>query len=208
MTEINPKDYIFLRNEAPRLYLTKNRLLQGNNWEQQIKKLAKRKGFMTDMFDFLELRLLLDSRKKVFDGRGNLISTKEKQEILDEMVGIRNPLRGECFGNRFIHYSDEVYMESNFVVKDNKIMPLKINKIYPLMQGGFKEGLTSFKYFNENKLATKLEGKEVYYRPTLYDGYVAWFYTSSDGAWLNCNSNPDVPNLGIGVRESRKNFEV
>jgi len=204
MADINPKDYILVRDEDSKLYLAKYRTLQNNNWEQQIRKLAERKGFITEIRDFLDLRYLLDSRRKVYDGSDNLISTQEKQQRLDEMVARRDPWRAEYFGNRFFEHNRKGYMESGFRVINNEIKPTSVKEINPLMPNGW----TSFKYFDENGLAIKLKGQvEVYYYAPV-NGSVAGFNADSDGAYLGCNGNPSISNAGLGVREARENFEI
>lgn len=209
MTEINPKDYILVRDKESMLYLAKHRILQKNNWEKQIRELAERKGDMAETSEFLDLRDLLDSRKKVYDGRGSLVSTSEKTSLLDEMVAQRDPWRAEYFGNRFFQYNGRWYMESGFRVINNEIKATKIKEIRLKLM---KNGLTSFKYFDEDGLATKLKGKEVYFYPHYFypqsNNSVAWFNADSVGAYLGCCRNPSGSNEGLGVREARENFEV
>src|SRR3989344_8617418 len=104
---LNPKDYILIKDRDSNLYSAKNRILQNHDWEQQIRKLARRKGDMCEIRDFLDLRDLLDSRKRAYDGKGSLVSTLEKQGLLDEMIDRRTPWRAEYFGNRFFKYINE-----------------------------------------------------------------------------------------------------
>src|SRR3989344_1777441 len=86
---------------------------------------------------------------------------------------------------------------------EDKISPTSIKEIKPLMMGGW----TSFKHINEDGLVTKLRGKEIFYFSPI-DGRVARFVAGSDWAYLNCRGSPFYSNGGLGVRESRKNFEV
>ena len=203
MAEINPADYILIKDRDSNLYSAKNRVLYKHDWEEQIRKLAERKGDMCEIRDFLDLRDLLDSRKKTYDGKGSLVSTLEKQGLLDEMIDRRTPWRAEYFGNRFFKYDEKWYMESGFKVINDKISPTSIKEIKPLMMGGW----TSFKNINEDGLVTKLRGKEIFYFSPI-DGRVAWFVAGSDRAYLDCDRNPSNSVVGLGVRESRKNFEV
>ncbi|AJF62923.1 MAG: hypothetical protein QT11_C0001G0787 [archaeon GW2011_AR20] len=203
MAEINPADYILIKDRDSNLYSAKNRVLYKHDWEEQIRKLAERKGDMCEIRDFLDLRDLLDSRKKTYDGKGSLVSTLEKQGLLDEMIDRRTPWRAEYFGNRFFKYDEKWYMESGFKVINDKISPTSIKEIKPLMMGGW----TSFKHINEDGLVTKLRGKEIFYFSPI-DGRVARFVAGSDWAYLNCRGSPFYSNGGLGVRESRKNFEV
>ena len=200
---LNPKDYILIKDRDSNLYSAKNRILQNHDWEQQIRKLARRKGDMCEIRDFLDLRNLLDSRKRAYDGKGSLVSTLEKQSLLDEMVGQKDPWKSEYFGNRFFEYDGKWYMESGFKVIDDEIKPTSVKEIKPLMMGGW----TSFKHINEDGLVTKLQGKEVFYRPPI-DGCVARFDANSNSADINCDRYPFFSCGGLRVRESRENFEV
>ena len=202
--EINPADYILVRDKDSNLYLTKQRTLQNNNWEEQIRKLAERKSYMCEIRDFLDLRDLLDSRKKVYYGNGKSVNTTEKKILLDEMVEKRDPHRAEYFGNRFFKHNGTWYMESRFRVIDNEIKALLRKEIHPKIM---MDGWTSFKYFDGDGLATKLKGKEVYFYPPS-NGSVARFGADSAGASLYCYWDPSISFVSLGVREARENFEV
>ena len=198
MAEINPADYILIKDRDSNLYSAKNRVLYKHDWEEQIRKLAERKGDMCEIRDFLDLRDLLDSRKKTYDGKGSLVSTLEKQGLLDEMIDRRTPWRAEYFGNRFFKYDEKWYMESGFKVINDKISPTSIKEIKPLMMGGW----TSFKHINEDGLVTKLRGKEIFYFSPI-DGRVAWFVAGSDRAYLDCDRSPSDSIEGLGVRAQK-----
>ena len=198
MAEINPKDYVLVRDKDSLLYSAKHRTLQNNNWETQIRKLDERKGFMTEISDLLELRNLLNSRRRVFDGKGDLISTSEKQSLLDENFGVRDPWRAEYLGNRVFEYNERLYMESGFRAIDNQIRPTRVKEIHPKVM---KNGYTSYKYFDEDGLAIKLTGNEVYfYYPR--KNCVVGFWAGFGGADLGCFRYPDDSYSLLGVRAS------
>ena len=203
MQEINPADYILVRDKDSNLYLTKQRILQEHNWEGQIRKLAKRKGYMSLISDFFDLKDLLDSRKRVYDGKGSLISPNGKKQFLDELCGLRNPWRAEYFGNRFFKYNDKWYMDSNFRVINGEITHLSRKEINPIM----KDGWTSFKYFDEDGLVTKLKGHEIFVGQPMNNA-VAGLGAGSDWAFLVCDWGPRGSGPAFGVREVRENFEI
>jgi len=186
---------ILRENKDSDFWLGRDKTLQGKNWTEQILDLNKIDAAMTTDSDLISLIKDLDSRKRMYNGNNRLIGTSEKKRVLDEITGVRGPWRGENLDAYFFNLNGQWYKEADHRVKNGTIKATKVYEIQPLM----KDGFTSFKYFDDHKIFTTLEGKEVYYFYPRGET-VAWFYASSVRAGLGCDGNPNGSSSALGVR--------
>ena len=199
MKEINPADYVLVRDRDSMLYLAKQRSFYGINWENQLYKLSERKGFRPNIRDFVDLVLLLESNKSIYDGNGKKISVLEKKEILDDIKELKEPWRGEYFDNRFFDYLGNMFMGTGHRIISGKIRP-SIIKIVNLIE---KDGYIRFSDLDEDGLAKKVgEGNIFCCYPR--DGTVARFVADSVWANLDCSRIPTGSIADLGVREARE----
>ena len=194
--EIRRKDLIKRITKDDEFHLSKGLYLSKNNWKNQILKLDDIKAKMTPARDSIDLIIDLGHGKRMYDGDGNLISSTEKQFISKNITERRDPWRAENLDNYFHNFNGQYYMDSEHVVINGSIVNLKS---VPISFVRDEDGWTSFKYFNEDGLATKLKGKEVYFYPP-NDNTVAGFYADSGGAVLDCDEYPSYSDPERGVR--------
>src|SRR3989344_5457536 len=159
--EIRRKDLIKRITKDDEFHLSKGLYLPKNNWKDQILKLDNVKAKMTPSRDLIDLIIDLDHGKRMYYGNGNLISPTEKQFILKNITERRGPWRGENLDNYFHNFNGQYCMDTEHVVIDGDIVNLKRVPISFVREDGW----TSLKYFDEDGLATKLKGREVYFYP-------------------------------------------
>lgn len=204
MVEINPRDYVLVRDRGSNLYLAKGRSLFDLNANDQIRRSQERNGFASTTKDFVDFVLLLDSKRRVYDGRGKLVSTVERRRLLDEAIGKRNPWREENLDNRFFEYQGNLFLVSRHRVINGKITPLIVKEISPLLQDGY----INLKDLDEDGLATKVSASGSIFYSYPRPNSVARFGADSGRVGLYCGGDPGDSIADLGVREARENFEV
>ncbi len=193
--EIRRKDLIKIVKKDHELHLSEFPYLPNHNWSQHHHKLHTIQAVMTPSRDLIDLILELQSGKKMFHGNGDIISSTRKKEILDYIIKKVNPWRAENLDNYFHVFNDETYMDTNHIVLNNKIEHTKRDKVDFIGQFG----LTSFKYFNKDGLASKLKGEEVRFNYP-ENNRIARFSADSGGAGLYCGRDPTYSDTELGVR--------
>ena len=204
----DPENYIILetidaKDNKIGLYVAKTRDFFGKNWYEVHEALAKESYQMLTIRQGIDLIKLLKSRK-VYDGLKAKLNDAEVQQILNEIIEIKDPWRSEWLDARFIKNNNELYLlqengydSSKSGKLEDKIVAKSTIKINPLMQD------TKFNINDTDKygLPTK-EGTELnYWYPR--ENHVARFYANSSRAGLDCYGDPDNSDSELGVRRAK-----
>ena len=81
-------------------------------------------------------KLLLSG--KAFDGNGKKVSSQELDSILDEMVGVRSPGRGEWYEDFFTQGKNGLVLNKNYVIEGKNLVPAYSKPV----KGGLMEDKT------------------------------------------------------------------
>jgi len=174
------------------------------NWEQAM-KLALSFGLPLTLGDHKFFRKILDQGRrgeiKVYNGEGKIVDSRECEQLYDEVMGQRNPWRGEYLDAHFESGEDEVfYLLSDHRLQERILRPQRREELDSSTYR--KNGFVDFSSFTKQGLPTKLEsGKQrnlYYFHPQ--DRSVAWFVAYSGRVVLYCNRDPQVSYSGLGVR--------
>jgi len=152
---------------------------------------------------YIDLFLLLKSGN-VLDGNTARVSKSDIESMLDEMLGKRDPWRGEWASNRFRDVGGT------------------LNIIYPIFKGGkWQEAIEPLEHyvkencyvdlasFNKQGMPTRKSAQQEYkFGENIYfwypsDGTVAGFGADSDRAGLGCGGGPSFSLESLGVRVAR-----
>ncbi|MBI2671838.1 hypothetical protein HYX16_02800 [Candidatus Woesearchaeota archaeon] len=232
-----PKNYILLpqTNEHPDLLVAKNRLahnaevekageklglnLQNNNqgyigninWEQALKLNKELGNFTLNPKLFAEFLKLLKSGK-AFNGEGNQVSSGELEQILNEIVEVRNPWRSEWLDSKYVKQGGILGIGSKLAVTYNKFDSsgnlVDVPEILDpdtLMQTK-TPGINSDDWRdNPNSQGlprSNIKDGSLYYWPPI-EGRVAWFGADAGGAVLGCDGYPLDSDADLGVRGAK-----
>ena len=174
------------------------------NWNQAM-KLAFLYGAPLTLKDHQLYREILDQGRKeergVYDGGGNIVNSKECKQLYDELMGQRDPWRGEYLDAYFESGENNIlYLLSDHRLRERILRPQRREELDPSTYR--KDGFVDIPSFTKQGLPTKLENREqrnlYYFHPQ--DRSVAGFIAGSDGVDLSCCGVPQDSNSGLGVR--------
>ncbi len=145
---------------------------------------------------------------KVYDGDRKKVDVDEVKFILDEIIEVRSPLRGEWYEDTFETGDNGLVLKRNYTLKDGVLVPrYSVPLESCLMKSkapgiGFKswvkDGANSQGWPRENIK----KGKLFYGSPIA--GCVTGFYADSGGAILFGNRLPQFEDSWLGVRHLRE----
>ena len=190
-------------NSYPDIYLAKKRTNFGSDWYNTHESIPKIDTtlYMESPIMLIDLISDLKSGKRLYDGNGDKISSRESEQILDEILGIRNPLRGEWLNASFeLVKGHRLYIKSNHRFIDGKLIP-GLNE--PLEDCLMEDCYVDLLSANRQGLPTRKADNLVYYRHPR-NGCVARFDAGSGGVDLNCDRDPQFSYPALGVRAAKK----
>jgi len=141
-------------------------------------------------------------KKKLYDGRGNVIGEEKLRILYDEIVGVREPWRAEWLDAKFDEIGSGLQISYGHVLDGNK--QLKTGAVEALEDCLMEGNYMSIPTANRQGMATKAVNKSELYFGYPVDGTVARFIAYSDWAYLDCYGGPDVRNASLGVRAVRR----
>ncbi len=193
--------YIYVPSAG--IYMAKQRTHFGLNWYDCHKQLHKENLLMPTIPQFISYINYLKQNNDIKDA-----TKQEIESILDDILTVRNPWRGEWLDADF-KFEKELYIHYNHRTINGQLVPQN------------KELLTD--YLTENKILgislddwlsntnnhglpkPDVKKGELYYMAPMRDNNsVARFNANSDGAGLNCNGDPNVSDASLGVFGSCK----
>ena len=188
-------EIIQMENKDGIYYLSKNKFFHGLKRRQQRDELSKIQAVMPLIRDDADLILKLEPKENsLHDGNGDLIGSNERGYLLDEMIGRRDPLRGENLDNEF-HLINGIWIMNYNFRNVNGAYQFEGKEINPLLQDGY----ITLNDLDEDGLAKKVGSGLIYYiHPR--ENCFAWLGSNSVRANLNCNRNLYNSNMGLPVR--------
>ena len=176
------KDYIWV--PSAEIYVAKQRTHLNLNWNQTHEQLNQEGLFMPTIPQFIEFIKYLKSQP----------NNQKYQQILDDILTIREPWRANWLDAYFEQRNDGMY-----VLTKNKTYA---EKLEPCLTEDKTPGISLEHWLNNSTKQglpkPKCKKGDLYYWYPRNES-VAWFYALSDWANLNCNRNPSSRYSGLGV---------
>ena len=208
----NREKYIILparthgKYSYPTMLISMERTHQDKNWYDTHKALAQEGNSMLTIRQYVDFLSLLKSGN-VVDGRAKNLNKKRIEEILDDILTVRDPWRGEWLDADFKVKKDKLYINYGHKVDPKgKIIPKYSEPLLPtLMQNKQIDIADWLAHANSQGLPSEnvKDGSMYYYFPMNDDNSVAGFIAGSDWAFLNCYVDPSDSYSALGVRASR-----
>jgi len=181
------KDYIYV--SSINLYISKEKTLHDNDWDDTNKKLKDQGLRMPTITEFLEFIKHIKSNS----------NNKEYGLILKEITELRSPWRSEWLDAYFEQENNQFYIYTNnktikqplkSCLMEDKTPGIDFND---LISNSTKQGLPK----------SNVHGGNLYYwHPR--NGTVVGFVADSIGAVLGCGRNPQFSSSALGVRSVRE----
>jgi len=168
------------------------------NWGQALKLNLHLGGSTLNPRQSADFLLLLKSGNAI-DGTGNKISSSKLDEILDEIMSVRDPYRAEWFDADFKYIDEKLWLYSEHTLDSNKNLTPNYKKKLEscLITKGDKINLSTM---NSQGMPTENGNDFFYWCPDKDNNFVAWFYADSDGSGLGCCGGPSSSVASLGVR--------
>ena len=168
------------------------------NWEQALKLNLGLGGRTLNPRQFADFLLLLKSGDAI-DGKRRKIGRNELDEILDEIVTVKNPYRAEWLDADFKYVNETFWFYSDHSLDlNNNLIPNYRNFLEScLMTKGSRINLATM---NNQGMPTETGNDFQYWCPDKDNKSVARFGAYSDRAGLGCGRNPTVTDPSLGVR--------
>ena len=188
--------YIYV--PSTKLYVAKERTLQGKNWEETHREIIPKGFVMQTPYEFMTFLTYLKDSKNIPD-----LKERERKEILDDILKTGD-WRGEWLNAKFVKQKESKDLDVSYVTGMDKKGSL-ITKQEPLEACLNKDAYSTFN-LNKQGLLTQPSGDNSYKQgKNIYFWYprentVARFLANSDRAGLLCNWSPDYLDAGLGVR--------
>jgi hypothetical protein len=185
--------------EYPDMLVSMDRYHLGKNWNDSHPLLAKDGNCMLTIRQFADFLNLLKSGN-AYDGKGNKVGKTKLDEVLNDIVEVRNPWRAEWLDARF-ESGNIVY----HVLKGNSVVEVQ-EPLNDYLNNDKTPGISLdswLKDANQHGLPKKSVKKGDLYYWSPVDGRVARFIAISDGAVLDCYGYPSGTSSSLGVRLAR-----
>ncbi len=205
--ELNLETYIILpRKDSKDILVSQTRTDQDLNW-YKTHEVLHQEGFLMptprQFFDFLNL---LQSKRRVYNGKGNPLNPNTRNDILNDILEQREPWRAEYLDAYFAEIKDKMH-----IFYDHRTIhgELRATKVEPLEECLMEEGYINLTGINKQGLPTKKSRAQTYrqekniyfWQPS--DDSVAWFGAVSVGVGLSCSGDPQGSFSGLGVRRQK-----
>lgn len=213
----SPAKYLILPGQThgsysyPDLLVAAETTYQNKNWNQVHEELKKEDSFMLNPRQFADFLKLLKSGN-AFDGNKNKVDSKELEQILKDILEIRNPWRSEWLDHKYSSKSKGLFKGSQLCVTYHKfdssgklvevtedldsdtLMEDKTPRIH------LEEWINNSN--NQGLPRSRIsDGGLYYWKPT--EGRVAGFRACAGGVNLGCDRDPLGSNSGLGVRHAK-----
>jgi hypothetical protein len=154
----------------------------------------------TELFEVLLSR-------KAYDGNGKKIKDSEQDFILDEIVGVRGPVRAEWYEDSFKSKNGELILMKNYILQNGVLVPSYVNPLQPCLMQSKAPGI-SFKNWVENANnqgwpRENIENGGFHYWPPTNET-VAGFRADSDWAVLYGSAYRQGAGALLGARHLRE----
>lgn len=207
----DPKDYLILEHRTHGSYSYSDLLVakslshHGKNWYQCHQALHQESFEMLTLRQFVDFLNLLKSGK-VFDGKGNQVSSSELETILKEITEQRDPWRAEWLDADFKVVKDKLHITYEHHYVHGNLQPQKSEPLQGCLMKDKTPGIDLNDYPQRATSqgmppADVKSGSLYYWSPT--NGGVARFWAIADRVSLYCRDNPLGSSAALGVRRRR-----
>ena len=210
---LNPQKYIILPGRQhgtysyPDMLVEKERTLYGKNWQEAQKALQEDNACMLTIRQFVDLVALLQTGN-VLEGTGNKLSRPIVNKILEDIITLQNPWRGEWLDAKFSLKGK--FLNKKAQITYHRIEKRKLQPITEPLEKCLRENKLpgiDLEYWLKNATVHGLPvqntpaGNLYYWHPQ--ENCVAWFYAGSIRACLYCDVDPQDSVALLGVRAAR-----
>ena len=198
---LNKDDYIYV--PSINCYLAKQKTHLGLNWYDTHKALHKENLLMPTIPQFIEFIKHLKANPNGLPDS----SKQEIESILDDILTVRKPWRGEWFDADFKVDDKKLYIHYNHRTLMGQLTPQNKELLTDYLTEDKTPGidleswLTNANVQGLPKPGIK-SGDLYYWAPIKDNNSVARFVVYSGGADLVCGRHPDVTGASLGVRAS------
>src|SRR3989344_5785558 len=153
-------------------------------------------GIETEIF-----KMLLSG--KAFDGNGRKVDSSELRSILDEKIGVRNPIRAEWYEDSFKSQDGGIVLMRDYVLQNGVLVPGYVAPLQAYLTKSQTPGIDLKSWVrNPNTQgwprADVKRGETYYWPPTV--GSVARLYAGSGSAYPCGGWDPQDANSWLGGR--------
>jgi len=196
---LNLEDYIYIPSID--LYVAKERTLNGKNWYEAHEELHKQGLQMLTIPEFIKFIKYLKRgiRHPRYQNR------KDSERILDEILTVRNPLRGEWLDANFKVINKKLHINYNHRTINGELKPGKSEPLENCLMEDRTLGIDLDYWLNhptKHGLPRKdtPDGKLSYWCPMKDNNSVAGFYTNSKETVLLYCLYPNKSYSLLGLR--------
>ena len=184
----------------PEMLVSMNKRHFNKDWNEAHELLIKDNAYMLSIRQFVDFLSLLKSGK-AFDGNGKRLDKGKLEDVLNDIIEVREPYRAEWLDAKFedgnIVYHTLERKSGHYTLVETK------EPLADYIKKDKSPGINLddwLKKANNHGLPTPKtnKGKMYYWAPT--EGAVAGFWADSGGADLYCGRNPSFSNESLGVR--------
>ena len=122
----------------PDILVQAQRSYLGLNWYETHKALSNSGSFMPSPREFFDFLRMVDSKKRVYDASGNPVNATAIDILKDEILGKREPYRGENLDAYFADIDGRMYMFSHHRLVHERLIPMASENVLRFfMQNGY-----------------------------------------------------------------------
>lgn len=210
---LNLVDYVILEGQThgshtyPDLLAAKQKSLHGNDWYNTQKELHQQNSQMLTIRQYVDFINLLKSGK-VYDGKGNKINQTELDQLLDEILTVRDPWRAEWLDADFKVINEKLHINYNHRTINGQLTPQISEPLENCLMKDKTPGIGLDDWLNKANhqgLPSKniSKGNLYYWYPRSDNNSVARFWAYSGWVYLNCGRVPSYSDSALGVRAAR-----
>ena len=213
-TEIqNPEKYLILEGRThskysyPDIGVAVERTHHHKHWYQAHEALHHEGSFMLSLRQFVDFLNLLKSGKAYY-ASGDKAGTQTLNSILDEILAVRGPWRGEWLDADFKVINNTLHINYNHKLTNNQLQPQYSEPLEDYLMETKTPGIYLDSWLRDatpQGLPSKKtrSGDIHYWAPASDNNSVAGFDSDGGGAGLCCYRVPSDSDSPIGVRQAK-----
>ncbi len=184
-----------------------NKFIGNINWSIALKLNLSLNSFTLNPRQYLDFLTLLKSGN-AFYANGNKTDKTVLDNVLDEILTVRNPYRAEWLDADFKVKNEKLFINYGHKLVGNDLVPGKSELLEECLMEDKTPGIDlDHLLINSTKQGLpkkNVSGGDLYYWcPDKDNNSVAGFYADSARTWLNCGRFPSGSSGGLGVRRAK-----
>ena len=192
----------------PDILVSTERTHYNKNWHQAHEALHHEGSFMLKIRQFADFLSLLKSGKAYY-ASGDKAGTQTLNSILDEILAVRDPWRGEWLDADFKVINNTLHINYNHKFINSQLQPGYSEPLEECLMENKPPGI-SLDYWLRNATSqglppVKTPNGDLWYwaAPASDNNFVAWFGSNAGGARLDCSGGPSGSDSSLGVRQAK-----